>query len=576
MSVLPGTAVSRARRAWSWGTLIALLVLIGAGYLVWEKFFHEYPQQFTTQMERFKYGSIGSEEQQGIPYWIWVVLPRVFPQHLPGPGGYSSLGILWEPGHEMPIGFSKRHIGYDRVAFNCALCHTTSYRLPREDGRLTHTKAVPTGPSARFDPQNYLAFLSACANDDDFNADTLMKAIEYNIKLSLADQWLYRYLLIPGTKKALLKQTDASAWMRTRPAWGHGRIDPFNPVKFGLLKMPVDNTVGNSDMMPLWQLSHRAAASGEFHMHWDGLVTKPIDASLSGALGDGATRKSLPVKHLTELTNWLMEESTAPPAYPLDDLDRGAVTQGKLLFEWNCGSCHRTGGKDCNRPSVQKALSQDQRTDDHRLLMWNTVELPDPMNPTDPRHPATIYRNFANGYSWDLNSFVGTIGYVPTPLNGLWLRGPYLHNGSVPTVADLLNKPLSPIELRDLLASGSADTQQRLTGLLAQLERAQPPSVPPVEVEKTLNDLKPLVDQLISKARGMNRRPPVFYRGSDVVDGKRLGFDCTSAATEGRKLPIPYVTLVRGNSNAGHEYGVDLSDEQKSAIVEYLKATPLP
>ena len=74
----------------------------------------------------------------------------------------------------------------------------------------------------------------------------------------------------------------------------------------------------------------------------------------------------------------------------------------------------------------------------------------------------------------------------------------------------------------------------------------------------------------------MNRRPPVFYRGSDVVDAKRLGFDCTSAATEGRKLPIPFVTLVRGNSNAGHLYGVDLSDEQKSAIVEYLKATPMP
>jgi hypothetical protein len=311
-------------------------------------------------------------------------------------------------------------------------------------------------------------------------------------------------------------------------------------------------------------------------MHWDGLVTKPIDASLSGALGDGATRKSLPVQRLTELTNWLMEESTAPPAYPLDNVNHDAIAQGKSVFQWYCAKCHSTDGRDCNRPLVQKELSENQRTDDNRLQMWNTVELPDPMNPIDPRHPATIYRNFANGYSWDLNSFVGTVGYIPTPLNGLWLRGPYLHNGSVPTVADLLNKPLSPTELRDLLAGDAADAQKRLTGLLSQLERAQPPNVPEAEVEQTLNDLKPLIDQLISKSRGMARRPPAFYRGSDVVDGKRLGFDCTSNATQGLKLPIPYVTLVRGNSNAGHEYGVDLSDDQKAALIEYLKVTPLP
>ena len=32
-------------------------------------------------------------------------------------------------------------------------------------------------------------------------------------------------------------------------------------------------------------------------------------------------------------------------------------------------------------------------------------------------------------------------GYVSTPLDGIWLRAPYLHNGSVPTLHDLLNPP---------------------------------------------------------------------------------------------------------------------------------------
>ena len=61
----------------------------------------------TSLDEHFKYGSVGIEPEEGIPYWIWQVLPRMFPEKLPGPGGYGSLGMIWEPGRELPIGFSK-------------------------------------------------------------------------------------------------------------------------------------------------------------------------------------------------------------------------------------------------------------------------------------------------------------------------------------------------------------------------------------------------------------------------------------------------------------------------------------
>src|SRR5208283_3940800 len=35
----------------------------------------------------------------------------------------------------------------------------------------------------------------------------------------------------------------------------------------------------------------------------------------------------------------------------------------------------------------------------------------------------------------------GAQGYVAKPLVGVWLLGPYLHNGSVPTLVDLLSPP---------------------------------------------------------------------------------------------------------------------------------------
>src|SRR5258708_4110480 len=54
--------------------------------------------------ENFLYGSVGAEGTAGIPLWIAAVLPRIFPDYLPGPGGYASLGLPWEEGKEFPAG----------------------------------------------------------------------------------------------------------------------------------------------------------------------------------------------------------------------------------------------------------------------------------------------------------------------------------------------------------------------------------------------------------------------------------------------------------------------------------------
>jgi hypothetical protein len=104
--------------------------------------------------------------------------------------------------------------------------------------------------------------------------------------------------------------------------------------------------------------------------------------------------------------------------------------------------------------------------------------------------------------------FRKTNGYANHPLDGIWLRAPYLHNGSVPTLRDLL----------------------------------EPPAL----------------------------RPRVFYRGYDLYDSQKVGFvsDVPRAGVQAFTL---YDTSVPGNSNAGHLYGTTLSDDEKRAIVEYLK-----
>jgi hypothetical protein len=100
-----------------------LLVLAGIlGFGVWYYLFREKEQAFASDEDHFKYASIGTENQDGIPYWIWLVLPRVFPDKLPGPGGYTSLGLTWEQGKEMPVGFTKKTVGFQRVGLTCAAC----------------------------------------------------------------------------------------------------------------------------------------------------------------------------------------------------------------------------------------------------------------------------------------------------------------------------------------------------------------------------------------------------------------------------------------------------------------------
>ena len=138
--------------------VLVLVLLAGVGaFGGWYKFFREEPQPEWITADphmRFKYGSIGAEHDAGVPYWIWYVLPRMFPEKLPGPGGYASLGVWWEEGQELPIGFTKKVIGFpSRRQYLCLL----PYReLPLQGWRKSnfHTDR----PQPYIEPRSFLSF----------------------------------------------------------------------------------------------------------------------------------------------------------------------------------------------------------------------------------------------------------------------------------------------------------------------------------------------------------------------------------------------------------------------------------
>jgi hypothetical protein len=189
------------RRIW-----LAVLVILAVGFGItdWYKLDRDVPQpQSITGAPRsdFLYGSVGAEQTAGIPYWIWLVLPRICKDEMPDQGGYAALGRPWDEGVEMPAGFAKKTVGYVRVAGNCALCHAASSE-PKPD---EVPKVILAAPGHATDPKALLAFFQQCAASPHYNAGEILSEIGMATKLSLLDQLLYRLVLIPRTRKALLE-----------------------------------------------------------------------------------------------------------------------------------------------------------------------------------------------------------------------------------------------------------------------------------------------------------------------------------------------------------------------------------
>ena len=67
----------------------AALLLLAAIPASFVSFGTNKPETFADVRDHFKYGSIGAEGRTGLPYWIWLVLPRMFPEHLPNRPGES-------------------------------------------------------------------------------------------------------------------------------------------------------------------------------------------------------------------------------------------------------------------------------------------------------------------------------------------------------------------------------------------------------------------------------------------------------------------------------------------------------
>jgi len=488
--------------------------------------------------EHFKYGSTGGWASSGFPYWIWKALPVVFKDKLPKTGGegYEAFGMYYEKNadgtkKDLPVGVQKGHnMGIDRVFVNCAVCHNSTVRVGGE------TRLYLGMPAARLDLGQFEQFLIDLPVDERFSAAYIVPEIERQAgSLSLLDKYLVYPLAIGLMRDRLMMLRNRFGPMDPT-SWGPGRVDTFNSAKalfnypfHDMEKTSPDELRGAADFPSIWNQQQREG----MQLHWDGNNCRVDERNKSAAFGTGTTPATIDLDAIGRLQKWLLTKQ--PNAWPKEEwpIDAAKAARGEVVYKAYCLACHGTNGKDFSAPcSVpQNIASQRCEQQGKDVPYGDCVGTVKPLNaPGDPSPLNTdAYR--LNSYTYDLAANQGmlyagepyrfkhfrkTFGYANMPLDGIWLRAPYLHNGSVPTLR-LLLEPSSP--------------------------------------------------------NAPAHRPRGFYRGNDNFDPKQVGFVWQVPAGDGR-IYFLYDTSLKANGNAGHEgaaYGTNLPASDKDALVEYLK-----
>jgi hypothetical protein len=492
--------------------LLMLVFLVGiAGTalgvkLLWQVSQHRTPH-YADIVEHFKYGSIGAEPNSGIPYRIWQALPKLFPDEFKGRNDYAAFGFLYENDangrqRELPIGISQRtYRGVDVVWFNCATCHTGTVNVPATGAQPATRRVVAGMPSNNLDLHRFVAFLLEAGADERLSPDRLIAAInETGPSLGPIEKALYRHYIIPMLREGLvLRRSRLTPLLAQQAPWGPGRVDTFNPYKLIQAKLPLSSLepkelVGTSDFPAIFWQGPREG----MNLHWDGNNKSLNERNLSAAMGAGVTPDTVDHESIERVAKWLLD--LRPPPSPYQP-DTAAVARGRDIYMRACAACHGYQGEQgyLFRGETLGQVEPNAKlgVDPHRLDSYTE------------RFRAVQLSEFFKDTPYQFKEFKKTDGYANAPLDGLWLRAPYLHNGAVPTLADLLEPP--------------------------------------------------------------EKRPQTFVRGIDMLDANRGGFVAPPCGSD--PLPagaVCFDTRRPGNGNGGHLYGTDLPANEKADLLAYL------
>jgi mono/diheme cytochrome c family protein len=200
--------------------------------------------------------------------------------------------------------------------------------------------------------------------------------------------------------------------------------------------------------------------------------------------------------------------SLEAPKYPFA-IDRPLANKGEALFNKTCARCHGTYGEDWTYPN--KIVPIDEIGTDRKRYEGLTKAFGELYN-------QSWFAKEKSGWLGHGYTSEPTAGYQAPPLDGIWATAPYFHNGSAPTLYHVLNSKARPKIFTRSFRTGAEDYDKVNVGWKVRV---------------------------LSRGADGNMTP---YQ-------RRLIYDTTQP----------------GRGNGGHSYGDAFSDEQRRAVIEYLK-----
>jgi cytochrome c5 len=420
----------------------------------------------------FKNAAVGNS---GIPMIMLRVFPEIFPEIWGKPSDYfAPVGLAQdtlEPGRVLPLGLGfmpsqpaiatpAGPVNVNVVQLTCMGCH--SGRVIDASGKVKH---IIGGPNTTFN--QFRVAVSRTVNSPKYTADAFRAALAskpigfiYGDPALAQQEALERAIfLAPGGAEAFLDKLKngsnafAARFGATLGAFTYGvpnAPDPaaskpgfldaigagmtiiVDPTKFTAEQLAAILPPGPAeiDIMSTWHQLDRPIAQ------WDGSIGSILHRNLAaefGVVGNPANVNMDNGVRSTRFTNNL----PAPP-YPFD-VDTAKAARGKDLYVAYCAGCHAPGNRQIFAPEVIG-------TDANRAIIWSpfTVAGLRQVLRASCSDPVACLDSAGQPVA-DVDLVNPTFGYMALPLEGIWARAPYLHNGSVPSLSALLtgNRPAS-------------------------------------------------------------------------------------------------------------------------------------
>jgi hypothetical protein len=195
-------------------------------------------------------------------------------------------------------------------------------------------------------------------------------------------------------------------------------------------------------------------AAERYHANWDGNQGASSRTLASGASATGDPRM-VNVRIHEPLNPFI--DNLPPPPYPFGSVDLARAREGKEIFRTTCAGCHKPRnqavyplsklGVDPNRTMVNTSVSRYGLA----ALVVEACSIYGLNHQGQPGAdwcvPKGDWQARLDEYFRDTPRRVaeGTNGYKADTLRGIWAQAPYLHNGSVPTLGQLMCPSTRPV-----------------------------------------------------------------------------------------------------------------------------------